>query len=72
MKRIRRTSVYLKWLKRLKDRTGKFIIASRISRLREGNPGDHRFLGAICEMRINYGPGYRAGPAHIKSYLLIL
>ena len=24
-----------------------------------GNPGDHRFLGDISELKIDYGPGYR-------------
>ena len=24
-----------------------------------GNPGDHRFLGDVSEMKIDYGPGYR-------------
>jgi putative addiction module killer protein len=72
MKMIRRTSVYLKWLKKLKDKTGKFIIASRIARLREGNPGDNRFLGDISEMRINYGPGYRVYYKDIGQEIIIL
>jgi len=24
-----------------------------------GNPGDHRFLGDISELRFDFGPGYR-------------
>jgi putative addiction module killer protein len=72
MMKIRRTSVYLKWLKKLKDRTSKFIIASRIARLREGNPGDHRFLGDISEMRINYGPGYRVYYKDTGQEIIIL
>ena len=47
-------------MKKLKDKTGKFLIASRISRLREGNPGDSGPVGeGLSEMRIHYGPGYR-------------
>jgi putative addiction module killer protein len=57
--KIRRTDIFISWLKKLKDRTGKSLIISRISRLEEGNPGDNRFLGDIVEMRVNYGPGYR-------------
>jgi putative addiction module killer protein len=57
--KIRRTDVFINWFKKLKDRIGKSLIAARISRLEEGNPGDNRFLGDIVEMRINYGPGYR-------------
>jgi putative addiction module killer protein len=60
MKKIRRTGTFIKWLKKLKDRTGKFLIAERISRLRDGNPGDSDPVGeGVSEMRIHYGPGYR-------------
>jgi putative addiction module killer protein len=60
MKEIRRTSTFIKWLKRLKDRTGKFLITARINRLIEGNPGDAAPVGeGITEMRVHYGPGYR-------------
>jgi len=60
MKEIRKTETFIRWMKKLKDKTGKFLIASRISRLREGNPGDSGPAGeGISEMRIHYGPGYR-------------
>jgi putative addiction module killer protein len=59
MKEIYRSSVFDKWLKKLKDLTGKALIRQRIDRLAEGNPGDNRFLGDISELRIDYGPGYR-------------
>jgi putative addiction module killer protein len=58
--RIRKTETFIKWLKRLKDRTGKVLIAERISRLKDGNFGDCDSVGdSIYEMRIHYGPGYR-------------
>jgi len=60
MKKIRRTGTFIKWLKKLKDRTGKFLIAERISRLQNGNPGDSGPIrDGFSEMRIHYGPGYR-------------
>jgi len=60
VKEIRKTETFIKWMKELKDKTGKFLIASQISRLREGNPGDSSHAGeGISEMRIHYGPGYR-------------
>jgi putative addiction module killer protein len=60
MKEIIRSGPFIKWLNRLKDRTGKILIAERISRLREGNPGDCGPVGEnVSEMRIHYGPGYR-------------
>jgi putative addiction module killer protein len=57
---IRRTDVFIKWLKNLNDNNAKFRIYQRISRLANGNPGDVKPIGEGCsEMRIDYGPGYR-------------
>ena len=57
--RVRKSSVYKKWIDGLKDRRARYRINARITRLENGNPGDCRFLGDISEMRIDYGPGYR-------------
>ena len=59
MKEIRRSSVYIKWLKKLRDAEAKARIIARTKRLALGNPGDSRFLGDISELRIDYGTGYR-------------
>jgi putative addiction module killer protein len=57
---IRRTNVFIKWLKNLKDSNARFRIYQRIDRLSNGNPGDVKPIGEGCsEMRIDYGPGYR-------------
>jgi putative addiction module killer protein len=36
------------------------------------NPGDHRFLGDILELRINYGPGYRVYYKDTGKEIIIL
>jgi putative addiction module killer protein len=60
MKKIRRSSVFIKWLKKLKDLVAKALIVARVKRLEEGNPGDSGPIGeGLSEMRIHYGPGYR-------------
>jgi putative addiction module killer protein len=60
MKEIRRSSVYVKWLKKLKDQRARSLIFKRTKRLAEGNPGDVKPVGeGVSEMRIDYGPGYR-------------
>ena len=60
MKELRRTGTFKKWLKKLKDRTGKALILKRISGLRRGNLGDVGPIGeGVSELRIHYGPGYR-------------
>lgn len=57
---IRKTFVFDKWLKSLKDSRARFRIHQRIRRLGLGNPGDVKPIGEGCsEMRIDYGPGYR-------------
>jgi putative addiction module killer protein len=73
MKEIRRSETFIKWLQKLKDRTGKFLITSRIIRLREGNPGDSRPIGdGLSEMRIHYGPGYRVYYKDTGTKIIIL
>jgi putative addiction module killer protein len=54
VKEIRKTETFIKWMKKLRDKTGKFLIASRISRLRDENPGDSCLIGdGLSEMRIH-------------------
>ena len=58
--RVRKTSVYKKWIKGLRDSRARYRILTRIKRLEEGNPGDCYPIGdGLSEMRIHYGPGYR-------------
>jgi putative addiction module killer protein len=57
---IRRTEIFIKWVKKLGDPEARARIINRIKRLAEGNPGDVKPIGEGCsEMRIDYGPGYR-------------
>ena len=49
------------WLSGLKDQVGKAIIAKRIRSAEAGRFGDCEPVGeGVSEMRIHYGPGYRA------------
>ena len=60
MKEIRRSTVFDKWFKKLRDSQAKARIFARIKRLANRNPGDVKPAGeGISEMRIDYGPGYR-------------
>jgi len=57
---ILKSSVYIEWLKKLRDSRARFRIYKCIERLAEGNPGDVKPVGeGISELRIDYGPGYR-------------
>lgn len=49
------------WLSSLKDQVGKALIAKRIESAQAGNFGDCEPVGdEVSEMRIHFGPGYRA------------
>jgi putative addiction module killer protein len=73
MREILRSDVFKKWLKKLKDRTGKALIYKRIERLAAGNPGDSAPIGeGLSEMRIHRGPGYRIYYKDTGTELIIL
>ena len=60
MKEIRKSDVFINWIKKLRDDYAKFRIQKRIDQLAEGNTGDSESIGkGLSEMRIHYGPGYR-------------
>ncbi len=49
------------WLSAMKDQVGKALIAKRIRSAEAGNFGDCESVGeGVSELRIHYGPGYRA------------
>jgi len=60
MREIRQTTRYRAWFESLRDRQAKARIVTRVRRLQEGNPGQHRQLaGGVLELKIGFGPGYR-------------
>jgi putative addiction module killer protein len=60
MPEIRKTSVFRKWMRKLRDAMAKAHIDRRIDRLARGNPGNVEPIGEGCsEMKIDHGPGYR-------------
>ena len=71
--KVRRTSVYEKWINGLRDSRARYRILTRIKRLEEGNPGDVKPAGeGISEMRIDYGTGYRVYYKDIGKEIIIL
>ncbi len=66
--------VFDDWLTRLADARAQAKIATRINRLAAGNFGDCKPLQqGVCELRIDWGPGYRVYYATIgREWVLLL
>ena len=57
---LRQTGEFARWLDGLLDIRARARVQARIERLAIGNPGDTKPVGeGVCELRIDYGPGYR-------------
>ena len=64
---------YSEWFDSLRDLNAKFKIEARLERVRRGNVGDYRSVGeGVCELRINYGPGYRIYFGQVGSTIVLL
>jgi putative addiction module killer protein len=51
---------YAEWLADLADRQARARVLVRVLRMAAGNFGDCKPLdGGVCELRIDWGPGYR-------------
>ncbi len=57
---IKKTSIFDKWLRKLKSVQAKVKILARLKNIELGNLGNYKILdGGISEIKINYWPGYR-------------
>lgn len=77
MLRFKRTSEFLEWLRKLKDRNAKAKIEAHLDycELKGSLLGDTKPVGdSIYEMRFHFGPGYRIYYARSGSeiYLLLI
>lgn len=66
--------VFGEWLARLRDARAQAKIVVRLDRVAAGNFADCKSLrGGLCELRIDWGPGYRVYYAMIgKTCVLLL
>lgn len=64
---------YEKWLSSIRDVRARSIVRTRITRLRLGNFGDCKPVGAgVFELRVHYGPGYRIYFGNDENTVIIL
>jgi putative addiction module killer protein len=70
---VRVTEVYRDWINSLKDLAGRARVQVRVDRLAHGNPGKHRVLtDGVCELKIDFGPGYRVYYTERDGDLIVL
>ena len=71
--RVQMTEVYRDWINSLKDRMGRARVQVRVDRLVHGNPGQHRVLtDGVCELKVDFGPGYRVYYMERAGVLIVL
>lgn len=70
---VKVTEVYLDWINSLKDLAARARIQVRVDRLVHGNPGKHRVLtDGVCELKVDFGPGYRVYYTERAGSLIVL
>jgi putative addiction module killer protein len=71
--RVQMTEVYRDWINSLKDRAGRARVQVRVDRMVRGNPGQHRVLtDGVCELKVDFGPGYRVYYTERAGVLIVL
>ncbi|MDE8651831.1 type II toxin-antitoxin system RelE/ParE family toxin [Novosphingobium album (ex Liu et al. 2023)] len=73
MLEVRRTDVFVDWLKALRDRRAKARIEIRLKRVEEGSLGDVKSVGdGVSELRFTFGPGYRVYFTRVGEAVVLL
>lgn len=61
------------WLESRRDINARAKIRARLDRVEAGNLGDVRAVGnGVCELRIDYGPGYRVYFGQVGTTFIVL
>lgn len=64
---------FTEWFYSLRDTKAQARITARLQRVEVGNLGDYRSVGeGVCELRIDYGPGYRIYFGQIGLTIVLL
>jgi putative addiction module killer protein len=70
---IEMTETYSGWENSLRDLVVRARIQARVARLAAGNPGQHRVLtGGVCELKLDFGAGYRVYYIQRGKTLIVL
>ncbi len=64
---------FAEWFGSLRDVNAKIRIDKRLERVSSGNLGDCRSVGeGVCELKIDYGQGYRVYFGQVGSAIVLL
>ncbi|NJM61364.1 MAG: type II toxin-antitoxin system RelE/ParE family toxin [Oscillatoriales cyanobacterium RU_3_3] len=64
---------FAEWFDSFKDVNTKAKIRTRLNRVGTGNFGDCRLVGeGVCELRIDYGPGFRIYFGQVGTTIVLL
>ena len=70
---VQQTAEFVDWLDDLKDQRAQLRIAARLRLAEAGNLGDWKSIeGALSEMRINVGAGYRLYFTRKANVLIVM
>lgn len=73
MYQLLQTEVFGKWLSYLRDMRAKARILARLESARLGSLGDARSVGgAVSEMRVDVGAGYRVYFTRLQAVVIVL
>ncbi len=65
--------VYMDWLRQIRDPIAKVQLVKRVSRVEQGNFGDHKSCReGVWELRVSVGAGYRVYYAQSGSQVVLL
>jgi putative addiction module killer protein len=70
---VQQTAEFVDWLDELKDQRAQLRIAARLRLAEAGNLGDWKSIeGALSEMRVNVGAGYRLYFTRKANVLIVM
>ena len=70
---VQQTAEFVNWLDELKDKRAQLRIAARLRLAEAGNLGNWKTIdGALSEMKIDVGPGYRLYFTRKASVLIVM
>ena len=64
---------FLDWINSIKDSTTRHRIRRRLDRVELGHYGEYKVLGdGVCELKLDFGPGYRIYFTEQEDIIVIL